>query len=136
VQLVHHSHVKVHFLGFTLTRARWSLRHVWRIVWLTIIWQIWKYRNDILFKNMKCDIVEVYARVQSIFWAIIRVKYKNVHFSYSDWVLKPLICMQMFRWVVMGKVNLWIWKKLNLWIWFWYRSVCEGFASHIYIFDT
>jgi len=64
-------------------------------VWLTVILQIWKYRNDIIFKNRKCNIVEVFARMQSISWTIIREKYKNVHFSY--WVLESLVCMQTLR---------------------------------------
>jgi len=50
-----------------------------------------------MFKNRKCDSVEVFARVQSMSWAIIIGKYKNVYFSYSDWVLEPLVCMKMLR---------------------------------------
>jgi len=48
-----------------------------------------------LIKNKKCDIVEIYARVQAISRAIIKGKYKNVHFSYSGWILEPLVYMQI-----------------------------------------
>jgi len=97
VQFVHHYSVKEHFLRFCAFGMGKSGTGVWRVLWLTIVWSIWKLRNNIAFKNMVCDIVEVFFTIQTKTWAVIRVKFKNSFFSYSNWVIAPLECIKMLK---------------------------------------
>jgi len=44
------------------------------------MWYIWKHKNEIIFKNRKCDVIEVLTLIQSKIWAILREKYKDTLF--------------------------------------------------------
>jgi len=82
VYYVHHSRTAEHFLSFTgFEGSRKSLK-VRGLVWLILIWNIWKHINVIIFKNRKCDIIEVFAMAEVKSWAVIKAKFKNVTFSY------------------------------------------------------
>ena len=36
-----------------------------------IIWNTWKHRNEVIFKNRKCDMLEVLAVTQVNMWAFM-----------------------------------------------------------------
>jgi len=65
------------------------------IVWLSITSLIWKHRNDFIFRNREWDALEVFALVLVKTWAIIKVKFDKVDFSYLDWCADPLLCIKM-----------------------------------------
>jgi len=92
---VNHNLAKEHFLGFDKTEASRKGYGMWRIVSLIIVWYVWKHKNDIIFKNRKCDIQEVFVLVQVKSWTVIRAKYNKVSFTFSNWYLDPLMCMTM-----------------------------------------
>jgi len=94
---VHHCSTKEHFLVFCAFGMGGSGTGVWRVLWLAIVWSIWKIKNDITFKNKICDIVEIFSTIQAKTWAIIRDKFKNFIFSYFDWVIALLECIKMLK---------------------------------------
>ena len=53
-------------------------------IWMIIVWHIWKLRNDIIFNNKVFDSQELFCAIQVKSWAVVREKYKNATFSYSD----------------------------------------------------
>jgi len=65
------------------------------IVWVIMIWSIWKHRNDIIFKDKSCDVLEIFALAQVKSWVVIKAKYREVLFSYSDWCIDPIQCIRM-----------------------------------------
>jgi len=97
VQFVHHCSTKEHFLGFCAIRIGKTGTSVWRMLWLEIVSSIWKLKNDIVFKNKVCDIVNIFFTNQAKTWTVIRAKFKNSPFSYSNWVIAPLECIKVLN---------------------------------------
>ncbi|ESW25690.1 hypothetical protein PHAVU_003G057100 [Phaseolus vulgaris] len=64
------------------------------IVWVAFIWNIWTYRNNIIFRNLKPNGVKVFTLVQIKSWAWITRKYTKAMFSYFDWCLNPITCLK------------------------------------------
>jgi len=57
---------------------------VWESVWITIIWSIWLYRNNIIFKNNKIEAEKNFNLAQVNIGAGIINKYPEANFFYSD----------------------------------------------------
>jgi len=53
VQNVHHNEAHSHYLGFKLAGLGGKHNGVWRMVWMSIIWNIWKHKNDTIFKKIR-----------------------------------------------------------------------------------
>jgi len=51
---------------------------------MTIIWDIWTHRNDVIFKNTIIDMEEVFMLAQTKAWVWITNKYPLATLSYSD----------------------------------------------------
>jgi len=56
---------------------------------------IWKLRNDITFNNKVFDSQELFSAIQVKSWVVVRAKYKNATFSYSDWCIDHVTCISM-----------------------------------------
>jgi len=50
-QSVHRNTVREHFIAFELNHLNRKSNCIWRIVWLSVIWNVWIHRNNIVFKN-------------------------------------------------------------------------------------
>jgi len=50
-----------HFRNFYAIGLSKKTNIVWKGMWLTIVWEIWKYRNKIIFSNGVVDDVEIFA---------------------------------------------------------------------------
>jgi len=61
---VHHNFEKEHLLGFHKTRVSKKGYGMWSTMCLIIVGYVWKYRNDIIFKNKKFDIQEIFTLIQ------------------------------------------------------------------------
>jgi len=44
------------------------------------------------------DSQELFSAIQVKSWTVVRAKYKNVTFSYSDWCIDPVTCIFMLLW--------------------------------------
>ena len=55
-----HKTLKDHFERFLLVHENLKHNIVWKDVWATIIWSIWKQRNKIIFKQGKVDMEEIF----------------------------------------------------------------------------
>jgi len=51
VNKVHHNQPKYHFQHFYLMELNGKENMTWRIVWISIIWSIWRQRNTMIFKQ-------------------------------------------------------------------------------------
>jgi len=57
---------------------------VWESVWITIIWSIWLYRNNIIFRNNKIEAEKNFNLAQVNTGTGIINKYPEANFFYSD----------------------------------------------------
>jgi len=69
IQFVNHSLIKEHFFSFDLVGLGRRENNIWRVVWVGIVWSIWKHRNNIIFRNQVPDIEKVFALSQVKTWA-------------------------------------------------------------------
>ena len=65
------------------------------MIWTTVVSELWKHRNNVIFKGGVVDGLEVIALVQVKAWSWNTSKSLSVFFSFSDWCLEPLVCMMM-----------------------------------------
>ncbi|KAE9602128.1 putative reverse transcriptase zinc-binding domain-containing protein [Lupinus albus] len=82
-----------HYLNhFVLVNAKKGWK-AWSIIWFATVWVIRRHQNDIIFNKISLSIHHILdtARVNAWLWI------KNilgVEFSlYSDWLSKPLLCL-------------------------------------------
>jgi len=97
VQSVHHSRPKEHFLSFEIPSLNVKCNSVWKSVWMSLVWIIWKARNNVIFRNKLSDAEEVFvtAQIKSLNW--VNRKYRRTSFSYSDWCLNLRLCLFFIR---------------------------------------
>jgi len=84
IQNVHHNEAHSHWSGFELAGLGSKRNDVWRMVWMSIIWNTWKHKNEVIFRNRKCDVLEVLAVTQVNTWAFIASKYGKSRISFSN----------------------------------------------------
>jgi len=94
---VHHNSAEIHFLQFEHLGLSKSCNIVWRCMWVATIWSIWNQRNNIIFRNAKVDVEEMFSLAQVKTWVWIIKKYPRASFSYSDWCLCPTTCLKLMR---------------------------------------
>jgi len=82
VQSVNHSRLKEHFLSFEIPSLNVKCNFVWKLVWKSLVWIIWKARNNVIFRNKLFDAKEVFliAQIKSLNW--VNRKYRRVFFFF------------------------------------------------------
>jgi len=63
-------------------------------MWLTIVGEIWRHRNEVIFKQKKVDTEEISSLAQVNAWTWLKHKIHSVKFSYSDWYFAPIVCLK------------------------------------------
>jgi len=84
-----------HFEQFSCICFNKEGNRLWKSLWVLVIWCIWKHRNKVIFNQAKIDVEEIVTLAQVQSWAWMKHKVKNVKFSFSDWILSPLACINM-----------------------------------------
>ena len=92
-----HQEPKRHFAHFRMTKESGVVNQVWLCGWIEIIGELWKQINKKIFKNGRIDHIEIFMMVQLKVWSWVTSKVRLASFSYSDWCLKPLVCMRSIK---------------------------------------
>jgi len=64
VSFVIHKDPMVNFLQFRLCQTSDSVNDVWGAIWVSVVSEIWKHRNSVIFDRGVVDALEVFALVQ------------------------------------------------------------------------
>ena len=79
-----------HFNQFTFVgsfaKARRAILHV---LWYATAWEIWKERNNKLFKGTQCPIVQVVDKIKSLSFMWLNAKFPSLPFNYHGWWFSP-----------------------------------------------
>ena len=59
---------------------------LWKYVWASIIWCIWKHRNSLVFNQDRINAVEILTMAQVQSWAWLKHKVNKANFSYWAWI--------------------------------------------------
>ena len=65
------------------------------MIWIAVVSELWKYRNNAIFNGGVVDDLEVVALVQVKTWSWITSKPLSGLFSFPKWCLEPLVYMTM-----------------------------------------
>jgi len=60
-------------------------------MWIAIVGEIWKQRNNIIFNNSRPDPIEMFTMAQLKSWSWITGNGKGIPFEYVSW------CMEQYK---------------------------------------
>jgi len=60
------------------------MNDVWGMIWIVVLSEIWKHRNNVIFKGGEVDVLELFTLVQLKVWSRVTSKVPSIVFSYSD----------------------------------------------------
>ena len=92
ISFVYPRHIKEIYLQFSqlegMPRASYSYL---KVIWLALVWKIWKDRNNCTFKNVVIDPHNIFDKVKrtSFLW----LSSNFIPFGFHDWWRHPLICI-------------------------------------------
>ena len=95
ISSVNHNELNYHFEQFSCICFNQDGNRLWKSLWVSIVWSIWKHRNRVIFNQAKVDAEEIFTMTQVQSWVWMKHKEKKVKFSFSDWILSPLTCVNM-----------------------------------------
>jgi len=58
---------------------------------------IWEQRNSIGFNQGVVDVEEIFQKVQLKSWQWLKHKGPSFSYSFTDWMLNPLICIRSYK---------------------------------------
>ena len=95
--LIVHQETKMHFSQFRMVEESEVVNRIWLCMWITIIGELWKQRNKKIFRNGHIDHMEIFSRTQLKVWSWVTSNVCLSRFSYSNWCLKPLVCIRSIK---------------------------------------
>jgi len=63
VTFVIHSDPVLNFIQFGMCNASGQINEFWGVIWVGVVSEIWKHRNNVIFNREKVDVLEVFALV-------------------------------------------------------------------------
>ena len=86
-----------HFIQFSYvgdgSKVRKSLLH---LIWFTTVWEIWKERNNSIFKGKECSVTLVVNKSKLLSYRWLKAKIVVCPVNYHGWWLSPLAMLDMF----------------------------------------
>jgi len=84
----------VNFQSFCLLGHKQSVNRALKGVWVVIVSKVWSHRNKVAFKGGVADADEIFSLALLKSWLWAKYKMKRTSFSYSNWILYPVLCLQ------------------------------------------
>jgi len=73
----------VPLLNFSQFRLINASSDVWGAVWIAVVSELWKHRNNIIFNRGVADVSEVFVLIQLKIWSWVSVKF---HATFSPFL--------------------------------------------------
>jgi len=78
-----HREGKSHFPQFNLNWATQEISRSWRCVWIAVVGEIWKQRNQVIFKEGRADNSKIFTLAQLKAWTWLTSKENLAEFTYA-----------------------------------------------------
>jgi len=83
-------YVPDHFHQFSFSSGIGNKRRsLLQVIWYATVWEIWKERNNRLFKGNECPVLQVVDRIKAISYMWLKEKYITLPFNFHGWWLSP-----------------------------------------------
>jgi hypothetical protein len=69
-----------------------KVRKGFRLVWHSVIWVLWKARNDVIFNNKVEDYLEIVEKVKILSWKWSGDRLKITPCLFYEWLWDPGDC--------------------------------------------
>jgi len=69
-----------------LARTRLSILQV---IWFATSWEIWKERNNRIFNDKHCSILQLVDKIKSLSFVWLKAKFPSLSLNYHGWWLSP-----------------------------------------------
>jgi len=66
-------------------------RSILQVIWFATVWEIWKERNNRLFKGKASPVFQVVDRIKSISYMWLKAKHITLPFNLHGWWFSPFI---------------------------------------------
>jgi len=80
-------------MQFKLLDAPKSVNLILGSIWVVMISEILRHRNNHIFKGGVVDHFEIFSLTKLKIWTWVSSKVPSVCFFFSDWCLESLVCM-------------------------------------------
>jgi len=84
-----------HYENFYVIGLSKKANLIWK-GWETIVSEVWKLRNMIVFQNGVVNDVEILVMAQ-LAWLWAKYRNKGLSSSYSDWYLFSMACLKIIK---------------------------------------
>ena len=82
--------VLAHFNQFNISGGIVKKRRsISQVIWFATVWEIWKERNNRLFNNKACSVIQVVDKIKSLAFMWLKAKFVTLPFNYHGWWLSP-----------------------------------------------
>jgi len=83
-------YVTDHFNQFSYGGGISKVRHsILQVIWFATVWEIWKERNNRLFKDKYCSVLQVVDKIKSLAFMWLKENFASLPFNYHGWWLSP-----------------------------------------------
>ncbi|GLT48335.1 hypothetical protein SLA2020_219670 [Shorea laevis] len=69
----------------------------WEVVWFAVVWTLWLYRNELLFKAIDADEDKLLTSVQTQSFLWLTGRAGQVDFPFKDWTSSPRECAKKIK---------------------------------------
>jgi len=78
-----------------MCNASGKINEFWEVIWVGVVSEIWRHRNNVIFNRGKVDVLEVFALAQVKVWAWLDSKSRFSMFFFANWCLDPMVCLRL-----------------------------------------
>jgi len=69
------------------------IRNGFRLIWHAVVWNLWKVRNDRIFKNVVCGVEDTVEAVKVVSWRWFLSRLKVTACLFYEWCWNPKACL-------------------------------------------
>ena len=85
-----------HFNQFSFSGGIFKVRRsILQAIWFATVWEIWKERNNRLFNDKVCSIIQVVEKIKILAYSWLKVKFVSLPFNYHGWWLSPFAILDI-----------------------------------------
>jgi len=60
-------------------------RSIIQVIWFASVWEIWKERNNKIFTDKECSVIQVVDKIKSLAFRWLKGKFPTLPFNYHGW---------------------------------------------------
>jgi len=70
-------------------------RWIIQVIWFASVWEIWKERNNRIFTDKECSVIQVVDKIKSLAFRWLKGKFPTLPFNYHGWWLSPFTMLDI-----------------------------------------